>query len=227
MTTVRVLNRRNSAQKLHAGHHLVKKGRRSRKKWGGQDPGGTEEADCRCICSKDREGGIFYYNFPHNMCARCRTKRKPNRDVWERLCSSSGRRFNCGQDMHKCSWKFSDFLPSVFLFCQFGVMFMWRTSSFKYTFGSRNTGTGWKSSVLTTIYTTAIIFLSPAPLGFSRRRFTFPDFVFGALSLTGIAIEMFSMGCQLFSFPLCRRRKWFMRVRRVCLHQEATFPLAT
>jgi len=47
--------------------------------------------------------GIFYYNFPHNMCARCRTKRKPNRDVWERLCSSSGRRFNCGQDMHKCS----------------------------------------------------------------------------------------------------------------------------
>lgn len=45
------------------------------------------------------------------------------RDALESLCSSSGLRFNCGQDMHKCSRTFSDFLSSVFLFCQFGVMF--------------------------------------------------------------------------------------------------------
>lgn len=107
-------------------------------------------------------------------------------------------------------------------------MFMWRTSNFKYTFGRRDKRAGCKSSVLTTIYTTAIIFLSPASPRFPRRRFTFLRLRLrfsGPLSRSHILLLKCSP-CAA-NLPLCCWRKWFMWARRACLHQKVTSPLAT
>lgn len=167
------------------------------------------------------------------MCAGCRTKAKPAGMPW-RVCA---RRLACVSIAARICISvlehFPIFCPLCFSFVSLGLCLCGERAILSTHLGAEAQGTDWQSAVLRPdnyLHNCNNIFVASFPRIFQTQiHFSPTSFPEPLLTHCNCYWNVF-YGLPTFfspSFSLCRWRKWFMRVRRVCPHQEATFPLAT